>query len=109
MTSDGEDLWVAVDGSTLARIDGATGEERARLRLRDRPLFAPRDAGFLALGGGSLWLMVPRLGRADLPQALWRIDPATGAVEAKIGVGPNPLPPLSDGRFLWVITDFIPW
>lgn len=55
VTGDGDDLWVAVDGSTLVRIDGATGEERASIRLGGQPLFALRDAGFLAVGEGAIW------------------------------------------------------
>ena len=104
MTSDGEDLWVAVDGSTLVRIDGATGEEQASLRLGARPLFALRDAGFPAVGGGAIWLTVPKLGRKWAPHELWRIDPASGRVVTKIGLGPNSLAPFSSGRYLWIIT-----
>jgi DNA-binding beta-propeller fold protein YncE len=104
MTSDGEDLWMAVDGSTLVRIDGATGEERASVQLGAQPLFALRDAGFLAVGDDAIWLTVPRLGREEAPQMLWRIDPATGHVIAKIRLGPNPLTPVSDGGYLWIIT-----
>jgi len=89
VTGDGDDLWVAVDGSTLGRIDGATGEERASIRLGAQPLFALRDAGFLAVGEGTIWLTVPQLGSADSSQMLWRIDPATGHVIAKIQLGPN--------------------
>jgi DNA-binding beta-propeller fold protein YncE len=103
VTGDGDDLWVAVDGSTLVRIDGATGEERASIRLGAQPLFALRDAGFLAVGEGAIWLTVPQ-GSADASPMLWRIDPATGYVIAKIQLGPNPLSPLSDGRYLWIIT-----
>lgn len=54
--SDGEDLWVAVDGNRLVRIDGATGQREASFRLGRTALFAPRDAGFLAVGHGSIWL-----------------------------------------------------
>jgi DNA-binding beta-propeller fold protein YncE len=104
MTSDGEDLWVAVDGSSIARIDGATGEEQASIRLGARPLFALREAGFPAVGGGAIWLTVPKLGRERLPQELWRIDPASGRVVKKIGLGPNPLGPFSHGPYLWIIT-----
>lgn len=51
--SDGEDLWVAVDGNRLVRIDGPTGQREASFRLGRTALFAPRDAGFLAVGHGS--------------------------------------------------------
>jgi streptogramin lyase len=102
VTGDGDDLWVAVDGSTLVRIDGATGEERASIQLGAQPLFALRDAGFLAVGERAIWLTVPQLDTAS--HMLWRIDLTTGHVIAKIQLGPNPLSPLSDGRYLWIIT-----
>jgi hypothetical protein len=52
--SDGEDLWVTVDGNRLVRIDGATGQREESFRLGRTALFAPRDAGFLAVGHGSI-------------------------------------------------------
>jgi glutamine cyclotransferase len=103
IASSGEDLWLAVGESTLARIDGATGEQEKVLRISRRPLFALRDAGFLTLGGGSIWLTVPKLGRLHARHSLWRIDPATGRVLAQIPLGPNPTPPISDGRYVWVL------
>lgn len=103
MISTGEDLWVAVDGSRLARIGGATGKEEVSLRLGDRRLFALRDAGFLAVGEGAIWLTVPKLGRPLLPQTLWRIDANTGRVLTKIRIEPNPLSPFPDPPYLWII------
>jgi len=73
--SDGEDLWVAVDGNRLVRIDGATGQWEASFRLGRTALFAPRDAGFLAVGHGSIWLTVPKLGDPGAPHELWRPIP----------------------------------
>lgn len=104
MISVGEDLWVAVDGSRLARIGGATGKEETSLRLGDRRLFGLRDAGFLAVGEGAIWLTVPKLESSLLPQALWRIDASTGRVLTKIRIGPNPLSPFPDPPYLWIIT-----
>jgi hypothetical protein len=82
--SDGEDLWVAVDGNRLVRIDGATGQREASFRLGRTALLAPRDAGFLAVGHGSIWLTVPKLGDPGAPRELWPIGPRTGTVRAKI-------------------------
>jgi streptogramin lyase len=102
IASDGDDLWVARDGDVLARLDGATGEQETALRLPGGPLFAPRDAGFVAAGGGSLWLTVPpRKGRAE---ELWRIDPRGGDVLATIPLGGDATPPFAGRRYLWVVT-----
>ena len=83
--SDGEDLWVAVDGNRLVRIDGATGQREASFRLGRTALFAPRDAGFLAVGHGSIWLTVPKLGDPGAPHELWWIDPEPEPCGPKIG------------------------
>ena len=78
IASDGEDVWVATDSNELRRLDGRTGDELESFTLADRPLFEPRDAGFLVVASGSVWMTVPaKIGDAG-PQALWRIDPSTG-------------------------------
>jgi streptogramin lyase len=101
--SDGEDLWVARDGSVVARLDGVSGEEEMALQLSDEPLFALRDAGFIAVAGGSVWLTVPPPD-ARFTQQLWRIDPRSGDVLARVPLGPDPLPPFIDGAYLWIVT-----
>ncbi|MDQ3986675.1 MAG: hypothetical protein M3280_09285 [Actinomycetota bacterium] len=104
VASDGKNLWAAADGTTLVRIDGVTGAEERRLRLRRRPLFAPRDAGFLGFGRASIWLTVPELGRPEARHALWRIDPGTGRAIAKFPLRRDPLSPLVDGRYVWIVS-----
>jgi DNA-binding beta-propeller fold protein YncE len=103
-TSDGRDLWIAVDGSTLARIDGVTARQERSIRLASRPLFALRDAGFLAVGRQSIWLTVPTLGERMGPQELWQIDPDTEEVLDRYDLGPDPTSPLLDGPFVWSIS-----
>jgi streptogramin lyase len=103
METDGEDLWVARDGNVLARLDGTNGEEEMALRLSDEPLFALRDAGFIAIAGGSAWLTVPPPD-ARFTQELWKIDPHSGDVLARVPLGPDPVPPFVDGDYLWVVT-----
>jgi DNA-binding beta-propeller fold protein YncE len=103
-TSDGRDLWIAIDGNTVARIDGVTGQEEKSIRLATRPLFALRDAGFLAVGRQSIWLTVPTLGERMGPQELWQIDPDTEEVLDRYDLGPDPMPPLLDGPFVWSIS-----
>ncbi len=104
VASDGKNLWVAADGNRLVRIDGATGEQEKGFRLRRRPLFASRDAGFLAFGKASIWLTVPELGRPEARHALWRIDPRTGRAIAKFRLRRDPLSPLVDGRYVWIVS-----
>lgn len=103
-TSDGRDLWIAVNGNTVARIDGVTGQEERSIRLASRPLFALRDAGFLALGRQSIWLSVPTLGERMGPQELWRIEPGTEGVLDRYRLGPDPTTPLVDGPYVWSIS-----
>ena len=103
MTSDGTDVWLAVDGSRLQRVDGPTGEVRGSFELSERPLFELRDAGFLAVAGGDVWITIPDLDHANAPQELWRLDRASGAVQARMRIGPNPFPFLANGRFVWII------
>jgi sugar lactone lactonase YvrE len=103
ITSDGEDVWLAVDGSRLQQVDGATGRERRSFELADRPLFELRDAGFLAVADGDLWITIPDLSRAEAPQELWRIDHHSESVLTKMQIGPNPTSPLADGRWIWMI------
>jgi DNA-binding beta-propeller fold protein YncE len=102
MTSDGTDVWVTHGGSTLSRLDGATGNIISSFRLADRPLFELRDAGFLAARGGSVWVTIPDLDAAQAPQRLWRIDATTGAVLDRSLIGGNPGPPAVDGRYAWI-------
>jgi streptogramin lyase len=101
--SDGEDLWVARDSNVVARLDGSTGEEELALPLGDEPLFALREAGFIAVAGGSVWLTVPPPD-ARFTQELWRIDPRSGDVLAQVELGPEPLPPFAAGGYLWIVT-----
>jgi outer membrane protein assembly factor BamB len=105
IASDGTDVWISRDGNQLARLDGATGEERASFTLAGRPLFAPRDAGFLVVAEGSVWLTVPSELGSSAPQAMWKIDPTTGEVLSKIRIGRNPHPPVVAGDRIWFATE----
>lgn len=104
IASDGTDLWVAHDGRRLSRLDGTTGDVETSFTLGAQPLFALRDAGFLAVAGGSIWITVPVLGRANAPQALWRVDAATGGILGKIPIGTDPRSPLAIRSYVWVVT-----
>lgn len=93
LASDADSLWVPLCGAApkLAKVD-----------LKTRTLKAVFDVGpgakegGIAVGAGSVWLMV------DTQGTLARIDPATGAVVAKVQLPPGSYNPVfSDGR-IWV-------
>lgn len=99
--SSGDDLWAAVDEDALAHIDG-TGKVAARVPLGEAALFAPRDAGFVGVGHGSVWVTVPVLGDPSKPHALWRVDIATGRTVTQIPIGRDPLTPLVE-EAVWIV------
>lgn len=102
MASDGADLWVAHDGRFLSRLDGRSGEVRATLTLASEPLFALRNAGFVAVAEGTGWLTVPLLGRALAPHSLWEVDLATGATVERYEVGREPGWPVVGEGAVWL-------
>jgi hypothetical protein len=104
VAGDGDDVWLAAEGSRLVRLDAATGRVRATLDVADEPLFAPRNAGFVGVAGGSVWLTVPE--RPDAPsgpQSLWRIDVASGSVRSRIAIPAEPFPPVGTDGALWFV------
>lgn len=102
MASDGDDIWVAANGNTLVRLDGESGQRERVLKLARKPLFELRDAGFLTVSAGSIWLTIPVLGHNSADQTLWRIDPQTGAVIARAPLLANPVSLATDARYVWV-------
>jgi streptogramin lyase len=102
MASDGDDIWVAANGNTLVRLDGESGKRERVLKLARKPLFELRDAGFLTVSSGSIWLTIPVLGDNFADQTLWRIDPQTGAVKARAPLLANPVSLAADARYVWV-------
>ena len=104
MASDGADIWVAVDGRRIMKLDGSTGERELSFEVAPRKIFELGDAGFLTTDGSDIWLTVPRLGRRLADQSLWRIDASTGKLLDRVGIGSDPPPPLVDGRNIWIAT-----
>ena len=93
LAADADYLWAPLCGPTpkLAKVD-----------LKTRTLAAVFDVGpaakesGIAVGAGSVWLIVDKQG------VLARIDPATGAIVAKVEVPPGSYNPVfSEGR-VWV-------
>jgi streptogramin lyase len=93
LASDADSLWVPLCGPSpkLAKVD-----------LKTRTLTAVFDVGpgakegGIAVGGGSVWMMVNTQG------ALARIDPATGSVVGTVQLPPGSYNPVfSEGR-VWV-------
>ena len=104
LASDGRDIWVAVDGRRVMRLDGATGERELSLKIATDQIFELGDAGFLATDGSDIWLTVPELGRRLADQSLWRINASTGERLGTIGIGSDPPPPIILGRNIWIVT-----
>jgi len=102
MASDGDDIWVAANGKTLVRLDGESGKREQVFELAKKPLFELRDAGFLTVGSGSIWLTIPVLGEPLADQTLWRVDPRTGVVKARAPLLANPVSLATDARYVWV-------
>jgi DNA-binding beta-propeller fold protein YncE len=102
MASEGDDIWLAANGNTLVRLDGESGNRERVLKLARKPLFELRDAGFLTVSAGSIWLTIPVLGDNSADQTLWRIDPQTGAVKARAPLLANPVSLAADARYVWV-------
>jgi streptogramin lyase len=102
IAADGPHLWVARDGNTVARLDGVGGGELASFDLGATSLFDPGHPGFLGVGGGSIWLVIP--GASGDPERLLRIDPGTGAVLARFAIGGQANPPVADDNYVWVVT-----
>ena len=103
VASDGADVWVAANGNSLVRLDGSTGRRKRVLKLSKRRLFALRDAGFLIADSGAIWVTIPVLGDNSANQTLWRVDPRTGAVTARVPLLANPVSLAGDRlRYLWV-------
>jgi YVTN family beta-propeller protein len=90
-------MWTVVTYPRPARlfgIDPATGQIRARFRMSFPPTAG--DVTGIAAAGGALWVsqygpLVPKhvgeFGGTFTSGSVWRIDPSTGAVTARIKVG----------------------
>jgi DNA-binding beta-propeller fold protein YncE len=102
MASGGDDIWVAANGNTLVRLDGASGKREAVLKLGRKRLFRLRDAGFLTVAAGAIWLTIPVLGNNLADQTIWRIDPQTGAVKGRAPLLANPVSLAADASYVWV-------
>ena len=86
----GDDLWVTADQHDLVRLEGSTGKEIDRFELGQELLFRTGDAGFLGYAGESIWVTVPDLTRPLDPHELWRIDPETGDLQARLTIDRDP-------------------
>jgi DNA-binding beta-propeller fold protein YncE len=83
-------VWVSSEDGIVGELDPATG-------TLTRSIAAGADADFLGFSPGSVW--VTNYGS----EFLWRIDPATGAVAAKLKIGGGGAQGVAfDGSSLWV-------
>jgi streptogramin lyase len=100
----GGDLWVTADRHDLIRLDGRTGAEIDRFELGRDELFRTGDAGFIAYAGGSVWVTVPDLERPADPHELWRIDPASGDLQARLTIDRDPHPPATVDDVIYAVS-----
>jgi streptogramin lyase len=83
-------VWVSSEDGTVGELDPASG-------TITRSIAAGADADFLGFSPGSVWVTNYR------SVFLWRIDPATGAVAAKLNIGGGGAQGVAfDGSSLWV-------
>jgi streptogramin lyase len=83
-------VWVSSEDGTVGEVNPVTGTLM-------RSIDAGHDADFLGFSPGSVWVTNYRT------DFLWRIDPATGAVAAKLNIGTAGAQGVGfDGSSLWV-------
>jgi streptogramin lyase len=83
-------VWVSSEDGTVGALDPASGTVT-------RSIAAGADADFLGFSPASVWVTNFR------SEFLWRIDPATGAVAAKLNIGNGGAQGVVfDGSSLWV-------
>jgi virginiamycin B lyase len=83
-------VWVSSEDGTVGELDPATGS-------LTRAIAAGADADFVGFSPGSVWVSNYRT------EYLWRLDPATGAVAAKLKIGGGGAQGVDfDGSSLWV-------
>jgi virginiamycin B lyase len=83
-------VWVSSENGTVGQLDPASGTVI-------RTIAAGADADFLGFSPGAVW--VTNYGS----EFIWRIDPATGAVAAKLDIGDAGAQGVAfDGSSLWV-------
>jgi streptogramin lyase len=83
-------VWVSSEDGTVGELDPVTGS-------LTRSIAAGSDADFLGFSPGSVWVTNYRT------EFLWRIDPATGAIAAKLRIGGGGAQGVAfDGSSLWV-------
>ncbi len=83
-------VWVSSENGAVGRLDPASG-------ALTKTIPAGADADFLGFSPGAVWVS------NYASEFLWRIDPATGAVAAKLDIGGAGAQGVSfDGSSLWV-------
>ena len=87
---DGSAAWVSSEDGTIAKLDPATGAVV-------QTVVAGLDTDFLGFSPGAVWASNYR------GNFLWRLDPATGAIAAKLDIGGGGAQGVAfDGSTLWV-------
>jgi YVTN family beta-propeller protein len=104
-------VWTIVEypnPAILFGLDAATGQIISQFRMR---IPSSTDVTSIAAGGSALWVslygpLLPthrgEFGGIFDPGSVWRIDPTTGAVTARIGVGAGAVRVAATTDAVWV-------
>ena len=93
VAADARSIWVVDQiGDAVVRIDRASGEQTARIRV-------PAGASSVTQGGGSVWVS------SFLARSVSQVDPETGSVRATIDVGISPRDITYGGGAVWTVGD----
>lgn len=92
-----EGLWVSRwEKNAVSLVDADSGKVLRTLQAGPQPRAGKQGVSGVAFGEGSVWAV-----RGDLNQ-VYRLDPASGRVQARIGVGGAAGPSTAGGGAIWV-------
>jgi YVTN family beta-propeller protein len=107
-------VWTVVElypkPITLFGLDASTGQLTAQFRMPIR-LSKEGDVTSIAAAGNALWVSLygppepahrGEFGGIFDPGSVWRVDPSTGAVTARIGVGAGVVRVAATAQAVWV-------
>ena len=97
VATDGRILWVTnYQRNTVSRVLAPTAAAHGSITAGGKPTGGQQGVSAVAAGGGSVWVV-----RGDL-NSVYRVDPATGRVQARISVGATPVSASFGEGSLWV-------
>jgi YVTN family beta-propeller protein len=97
MAEDGTSLWVTNwQHNSVSEIDASSGKPLRTFTAGPVPESAEQGVSAVAVGNGSVWIV-----RGDT-DAVYRIDPKTGRVQARVSTGLTPVSATFGDGSLWV-------